>query len=60
MVVCLSVFANPSKEMRLKYLKRGGTGGKEGSKAFCAILNKTISEGGTTVDFWIIKVHTSN
>ena len=22
--------------------------------------NKTISDGGITVDFWIIKVHTSN
>ena len=24
------------------------------------IKNKTISDGGITVDFWIIKVHTSN
>ena len=23
-------------------------------------LNKTISDGGITVDFWFIKVHTSN
>ena len=23
-------------------------------------INKTISDGGITVDFWIIKVHTSN
>ena len=23
-------------------------------------LNKTISDGGITVDFWIIKIHTSN
>ena len=23
-------------------------------------LNKTNSDGGITVDFWIIKVHTSN
>ena len=25
-----------------------------------AKLNKTIEDGGITVDFWIIKVHTSN
>ena len=25
-----------------------------------SIKNKTISDGGITVDFWIIKVHTSN
>ena len=24
------------------------------------LLNKTISDGGITVDFWFIKVHTSN
>ena len=24
------------------------------------IMNKTISDGGITVDFWIFKVHTSN
>ena len=24
------------------------------------VLNKTISDGGLTVDFWFIKVHTSN
>ena len=24
------------------------------------IINKTISDGGITVDFWIIKVYTSN
>ena len=24
------------------------------------LINKTISDGGITVDFWIIKVHTSN
>ena len=23
-------------------------------------VNKTISDGGITVDFWVIKVHTSN
>ena len=25
-----------------------------------SFVNKTISDGGITVDFWIIKVHTSN
>ena len=25
-----------------------------------ALKNKTISDGGITVDFWFIKVHTSN
>ena len=25
-----------------------------------ANINKTISDGGITVDFWIVKVHTSN
>ena len=24
------------------------------------VLNKTISDGGITVDFWFIKIHTSN
>ena len=24
------------------------------------IVNKTISDGGITIDFWFIKVHTSN
>jgi len=24
------------------------------------VVNKTISDGGITVDFWIIKVHTSS
>ena len=27
---------------------------------FDAVVNKTISDGGITVDFWIFKVHTSN
>ena len=25
-----------------------------------SFVNKTISDGGITVDFWFIKVHTSN
>ena len=29
-------------------------------KIYFVLKNKTISDGGITVDFWIIKVHTSN
>ena len=27
---------------------------------FVSYANKTINDGGITLDFWIIKVHTSN
>ena len=33
---------------------------KRGTMTFLTMLDKTISDGGITVDFWIIKVHTSN
>ena len=29
-------------------------------KKVLSSFNKTISDGGITVDFWFIKVHTSN
>ena len=46
------------KEMRRKMRQK--LKGREGRWAINSSLNKTIRDGGITVDFWIVKVHTSN
>ena len=48
---------NYCKNTKLKYWARNCN---NVSKKTLAKKNKTISDGGITVDFWFIKVHTSN